>query len=352
MPSHLPRALAVSPLLLFTAWCWYKADLIQMAAYCEAAVAKSQIVWDGGALPIRWHFHPGSAALDDVWRGATVAFAPSAFGFDEVAWWQMFSFLVDLGPVYAVMLLESCRAGMEGTIVYLPTLFTLGAQMFMGGNVFPVYYFLHLIFASPASKLSMLPPRARAADSLVGAPLLLPLILILHTAVIFVMYCAPDLSTRHLVTWGWQMVPAWIGIANYIAFKVMLRANKQARILASPRLVLGVLGMVSAGVWVHMLASAPYDLATIFVPTTDDPTGLTSHMRRALQADHLASFGSTFLWLGYLFFDLWSAGSMGVREWASVVAALPVMTMCAGPAAALVLGWLWRERVLTSARKR
>lgn len=49
--------------------------------------------------------------LDEICRGITPTFAPSTFGYDPIAWWQMFSFLMDLGPVYTVWMLESCRPG-------------------------------------------------------------------------------------------------------------------------------------------------------------------------------------------------------------------------------------------------
>ena len=72
------------------------------------AVQNGTIQWDTGSVPIRESFY-GVKAVDDLWRPITVAFAPSSFGYDPVSWWQMFSFLSDVGVVYAIWTVESAR---------------------------------------------------------------------------------------------------------------------------------------------------------------------------------------------------------------------------------------------------
>lgn len=63
-------------------------------------------------------FH-GVELLDRFWRGAPATFSVSAFGYDSIAAWQKFTFLVDLGPLYAVWLLESYRAANAWSPAYL-----------------------------------------------------------------------------------------------------------------------------------------------------------------------------------------------------------------------------------------
>jgi hypothetical protein len=60
-------------------------------------------------------------------------------------------------------------------------------------------------------------------------------------------------------------------------------------------------------------------------------------------------FGNTFLWLGYLFWDLKVAGMLQTR-WFVLVLYLVTSTLVLGPGATAGLGWLWREYVLANSR--
>jgi hypothetical protein len=67
-----------------------------------------RIHWESSSITILQTFHHIDF-FDYLWRGNTVAFAPSALGLDALSSWQMFSFLVDLNAVYAIWLCESAR---------------------------------------------------------------------------------------------------------------------------------------------------------------------------------------------------------------------------------------------------
>ena len=84
----------------------------------QPALDSGKIEWDGGSIQILERFHYFEL-WDEVFRGITVVFAPSALGYDDVSWWHMLSFLNDLGPIYAILLLESCRVGNKFTPAYL-----------------------------------------------------------------------------------------------------------------------------------------------------------------------------------------------------------------------------------------
>lgn len=85
-------------------------DIDLLAANNQPFIETRLLTWPGGSVPMLWDvFHIDF--LDQICRGITPTFAPSTFGYDTIAWWQMFSFLMDLGLVYAVWMLESCRPG-------------------------------------------------------------------------------------------------------------------------------------------------------------------------------------------------------------------------------------------------
>lgn len=57
--------------------------------------------------------------LDQLFSPLITCFLPSISGSDAVSRSQMFSFLVDCGPVYTIWLLESCRQGKSGFEIVL-----------------------------------------------------------------------------------------------------------------------------------------------------------------------------------------------------------------------------------------
>lgn len=112
------RAAAALPFLLIAAWCFRTMDLEKLVKNQQPFADSGVIEWDGGKIAILDHFH-NVDFLDQLWRGTTATFSPSTLGYDSVSWWQTFGFLVDLGPVYAIWILESYRPANAWTPVYL-----------------------------------------------------------------------------------------------------------------------------------------------------------------------------------------------------------------------------------------
>lgn len=112
------RAAASVPFLLIAAWCFRTMDIDKLVLNQQPFVDSGVIEWDGGKVTILDHFHHVDI-LDTIWRGTMATFSPSTFGYDSIASWQMFSFLTDLGPVYAVWILESYRPANAWTPAYL-----------------------------------------------------------------------------------------------------------------------------------------------------------------------------------------------------------------------------------------
>ena len=118
--SHLWRALIAVPFLLIARICYTHMDFAKLKAYHTDILNNHHgtINWDGGSLTVFSEFY-GVKKLDNMWRGPAVCFSPSSLGYDGIAWWQMLAFLTDLGPLYAVWLLESARCANAWTPAYL-----------------------------------------------------------------------------------------------------------------------------------------------------------------------------------------------------------------------------------------
>ena len=107
--NMLRRALAALPFLVMSLACFRA--LIQLIPFeeLELMLRSRKIVWGkSSSFPI-WEKFYHVTILDDLARPATVLFSPSAFAYDPVSWFQMFTFLADIGVIYAITLVESNR---------------------------------------------------------------------------------------------------------------------------------------------------------------------------------------------------------------------------------------------------
>ncbi|KAI0172691.1 hypothetical protein GGR52DRAFT_417807 [Hypoxylon sp. FL1284] len=339
------RAVAAVPFLFIMAWCLRGMDLGKLVAMQQPFADAGVIEWDGGSVKILDVFY-NIDFFDQAWRGGSATFSVSSFGYDVIARWQVLSFLVDLGPVFAVWVLESRRAGSAWTPAYLPTVVTFAGQLLGIGSVAPLFYFLCFAFGPTASDLARKPAQTRTVGHR-ETGLLLPIVLAFHTCEIFLMFFAPDFNDRHYWTWAWQLSPVWIGVSNFLLVRLAGPLLPKSGALTSPKFLMVVLGLVSAGVWGYTLLYSPLPLSTVFVPDPEPQTEFVTHIRKALQVDHTALFSSSFLWLVYSFFDLSAAGLPGAGLVVNVVL-VSVAAVVAGPGAAFILGWYLRDRALSS----
>lgn len=346
MASRLGRAILAVPFLLVAAWCFQAMDLEKIDANAQPYAKSGVIQWDDNEISILDNFH-GVPILDEIWRGSMATFSTSTFGYDSVGAWQVFSFLIDLGPVFAIWILESSRGANAWSPAYIPTFFTVAAQLLGIGTVAPVFYFLCITFGPTASELAKTPRQHRTVWH-TRHSLLVPIVLLLHTSMVLGMFLAPTFASRHYWTWAWQLVPLWIGLGNIVASQAIHLLGVK-RVL-SPKPTLFALGLISFGVWGYALLFSPHPMSTLFFPEAGPQSGLVLHTRKALQADEVGLYMATFLWLAYSFFDLYISGLV---ENASLffVAMLPIVTAGIGPGAAFVLGWYVRERVFDSPKE-
>ncbi|KAK8091625.1 hypothetical protein PG997_001986 [Apiospora hydei] len=344
-PNQVPlRTLGAVAFLLMAIWCFSTMDPESIVAFSQPAAESGFIDWDGGKLKMPDRFY-GVEALDQAFRGAMASFAPSTLGYDSISSWQFFQFLVDMGPIYTIWFLESTRALNSWTPAYLPTIFALLGQVVGVGTVVPLFYFLCIAFGPSQTDLARAPrSQSRCQNKLP----VVPLIILFHTSVVFAMFLAPDLSARHYWTWAWQLSPLWIGLGNAAAHQALALLGWKGS--SSAKQMLGVMGLISAGVWAYTLLFSPHSLWALFVPQAGPQAGLVLHMRKALQADEIGVVIGIFLWMAHCFTELHAGGLIG-NEWLFYILLCPIAAFFVGPGAAFVLGWYVRESILEAAGK-
>lgn len=230
-------------------------------------------------------------------------------------------------------------------------LFMFLGQIFGTGATAPIFYFFELIFADKPTDLAI-PTRTRQQiqSSLYfrTTPLFLPLLLLLHLSSVAGAFFAPQLETRHMCVWFWFLVPVWIGLGNELLTRLStlgstVKPARSAAVVAERHLI--ILMALSAGVWIYMLAAAPYSLRTIFVPDSLAHSHLLLHSRLIWQVDFLFTFGSAAGFIAYQYVSLYCTGLLKSNDWL-LPALLPIVATGGGPGTAVAAAWLWKQRIL------
>lgn len=113
------RALKALPFLLLSGLCFRALIALIPFDALNSMVDSRVITWgESFSFNILDGFY-GIPILDDLARPATVLFSPSSFAYDPVSWVQMFTFLADIGVVYAIVLIESTRRANAMSLLHL-----------------------------------------------------------------------------------------------------------------------------------------------------------------------------------------------------------------------------------------
>lgn len=231
------------------------------------------------------------------------------------------------------------------------TLFMFLGQVFGTGAIAPIFYLFDFIFGDTPADLAV-PTRTREqVQSLLHfrtTPLFLPLLLLFHLSPVVGAFFASNPETRHMCVWFWFLVPIWIGLGDELFTRLSTlgstpRPTRRAAVVAERHLL--ILMGLSAGVWIYMLAAAPYSLRAIFVPNGLVHSHLLLHSRLIWQVDFLFTFGSTALFIGYQYTSLYRTGLLTSNDWL-LPALLPAVAMGGGPGTAVAAVWLWKQRIM------
>jgi hypothetical protein len=169
----------------------------------------------------------------------------------------------------------------------------------------------------------------------------------------------PTLSGRESWLFLWQMFPIWTSLGCLILSffipdsTVSDRFHAPNRDLPVIRYTIGILAVFSSIVWIWTCSTSAkqHGFLSLFLPAMlpAHTTDFVSFTREFFKVDEVSLFSNTFLWLGYLFWDLKHAG-MVQASWLRLLFYLSSSVVILGPGATAGMGWLWRENVLASTR--
>jgi hypothetical protein len=107
--GFVKRAICAIPLLVIPPFFYYAVTGIESESFW-IPITERKIWVTGKPFNIANSFF-GIPFLDNIWRGAVTVLTVSTLGWDGPSWWQTFTFLVDVGTIHSVFLIEACRRG-------------------------------------------------------------------------------------------------------------------------------------------------------------------------------------------------------------------------------------------------
>ncbi|KAK1142482.1 hypothetical protein N8T08_007844 [Aspergillus melleus] len=304
--------------------------------------------------------------LDNILRPLITCFLPSITGTDPLSRAQMLSFMVDIGPVYGIWLLESSRQAHSWPEDIFPIVFGTAFQLFGIGKIAPLYYALEYL-RTPLSTTLLGSNRLIDKSALTNLPLALLTGYYLPT---FGCFFASGSSTKQTYNAVWQLFPILVPLLR-VAFRLpsLLRrgqphfqndesrretADSTIRLekpeIAQIRKTYIPLAVLSGLTFLYVRFTAPAGSSVfdIFFPQnmlrTDQVRSFNQGIARFLQYDEIFGLGSGLIWLGMRFQEL---RTLGVPvNWWKVLGGLSGVGLVGGPGATFTVGWGVREELL------
>ncbi|KAJ5425759.1 hypothetical protein N7465_000829 [Penicillium sp. CMV-2018d] len=350
--SKLKRALLGLPFLALLL-------VAKTATDAKYASALRGHIWESGdmtsamgSVPLLQRFY-SMKGVGDLWSLRYMNYLPDFYETNYESLSQAVSSSIDVGIVMSIWSFESIRRANALTVAQIPTLFTFYGQMAGLGRVSPLYYILYYI-NSPIEVFKGADMRLMHLNYAIAV---LPAIIVSYYIPLSAAFFWPTDSGRKSWLFVWQMHPVWTAITLYLFSRIFPSTVKEDRVHALRRdlpvikFSMTVLVIGAAGFWMWSRWTSPSSVARAFFPTAVPSTQapLAACVCAILKWDMLSTFGSTFLWLGYLIWDLKYAGMMQAT-WVRVAIYGVAAFVALGPGAAIGLGWLWRENILAHKR--
>lgn len=350
-PSLFKRAVRALPFLLH-AYIVHKVFQGILAQPAFQAETGKQIARNAQLL--------GTGKLPEIFQFLLGVFSPGLFSMDRAHQLQCLTFLVNLGPLFALWVLEAHRRGNVVKLASFPVVFGMMAQLLGIGVAGPLFFFLHYI-QNPIDDYIV--PDWRMVK-IAKARTLLPAIVLAFTTPTFAMYLYPGLNTRLPLNATWQPFPIWVHLVHHIFSRYLVTdTTKHDRIwnpkadLPYIRLTVRVLALIGALTFNAARLASPVSLYHLYKPDfsltwsmlTSSPkdVGLVAGMKTFFQLDELSVVLAACVWLGLLLRDLREA-EMTDLSWAKAMGVVAAGLITVGPGATISLAWLWREEVLAT----
>lgn len=226
------------------------------------------------------------------------------------------------------------------------------------GVVSPLYYILHYSF-TPIDKFKATDMRLTRISY---TKAVLPTLILAYYVPLYLSFHASSFSSRVSWSFFWQLFPVWVSVlAAQVCSRIWPDTTMHDRIykptsdLKLIRATVGLFAAYSAATWLSLCAKAGFSLSAVLdmvLPPAHSPqntTDFVTFVAEFFRFDSAFLFANTFLWLGYLFWDIKFAGMLDL-SWIWIILLASVATLTLGPGAAVGLGFLWREELLVTRR--
>lgn len=352
--SKLKRAALALPFLLLFFLAKKLMDPAPLIPWATSILQTGTLPWSDTSLPATFYHLKW---LDDLLGPLVVFFSPVLYGLDSVSQ-QAFLFLVDYGVILAIWLIESARRANTFTPSQLPLIFTLASQFLGVGVISPLYYLQHYAL-TPIENFKASDMRL---TRIAYTKSVLPAVILAYYIPLYASFLWPSFAGR--VSWNflWQLFPLWISpLASQVCIRLFPDTTEADRVsnvyrdLPVIRTTVGLLVGHSAAAWLYTCSKAGFSVGAIrdlILPPMHSPQeakDLVTFAGEFLRFDSAFLFGNTFLWLGYLFWDIKHAGMLEMR-WGRILGYAAAAVVVLGPGAAAGLGFLWREELLATRR--
>ncbi|KAJ5608953.1 monooxygenase [Penicillium herquei] len=296
-------------------------------------------------------------SLERLLRPLTLCFLPSITGSDPVSRAQMVPFMADLGAMYGIWILESCRKSHSSSEMALPIIAGTVAQLKGIGLCAPIYYALEYLRVHPSKLFSRVGHELEAKHTLI----IVASLLVGYYLPTYQNFTASTVDLRQSWNAIWQFFPIIVpAIATVISQfqkkstqsseKLQESRDRKANNMVATRVAYIGLAAISGATWIYSLTTAPAgsSMTDIFWPGLDGHsapiTSFTGGIARFLKYDQIWSMTSSFVWLGLRAKELKKRGA--AFSWLNAASAFVGTTLAFGPGAAFALGWGWREELM------
>ncbi|RAK98849.1 FAD-dependent oxidoreductase [Aspergillus ibericus CBS 121593] len=307
--------------------------------------------------------------LDRIINPLVSCLLPAISGSDPDTHAQGLAFLMDMGSMYGIWLLESNRQAQSYIDVIITTILAISAQLEGFARIAPWYY-LYASIRTPLSRLLL--GNNRRIDPSTSLTLLLAMILGYYCPII-ISFCASGITSRRSYNALWQLFPIIVPLlhaflqppAKYqLSTSTDHPANptkkQKATHLPSLRLIYLSLALISTLTATYarmtllsshplsyLLLSTPVAFSSPFLspsPTSTLTTPFQTIATHLLQSNHILSQTTSLVWLILRFRELKTLGAPVC--WWKVLGALLLSTIALGPGVTFALGWGFREEMV------
>ncbi|KAJ5723177.1 monooxygenase [Penicillium malachiteum] len=294
-----------------------------------------------GTMPYSNRAEVRNGSFESLWM-RSVSCLPFFACLDPVSRAQMVPFMADLGAMYGIWILESCRKSHSPSEMALPIIAGTAAQLKGIGLCAPIYYALEYLRVPP----SKLPSRVGHELEAKKALTIVASLLIGYYLPTYQNFTAPS-NLRQSWNALWQFFPLIVPAIATVISQFQKSAEPSGQLQESRDRKAN--NMIATRVaYIGLAAISGCSMTDIFWPGLDGHsfpvTSFASGIARFLKYDQLWSMTSSFVWLRLRAKERKKRGAS--FSWLNAASVFVGMTIAFGPGATFALGWGWREELM------